>query len=83
LDLLSGGNGATLLPGPSGDVAGLADFVSDLVIKAGLETSLAALDVEKLRLPDLAGEAVKQWTSRFNPRKVEEAELLSLYQAAF
>ena len=83
LDLLSGGNGDTLLPGPGGDVAGLVDFVTNLVNHAGLETSLSALDVEKIRLPELAGEAAKQWTSRFNPRKVEEADLLALYEAAF
>ena len=83
LDLLSGGNGDTTLPGPGGDVSGLADFVTQLVSGAGLQTSLAALDVEKLRLEELAGEAAKQWTATFNPRKVGPAELLTLYQAAF
>src|SRR3954471_23323186 len=83
LDLLSGGNGDTTLPGPGGDVSGLVDFVSNLVANAGLKKSLAALDVEKPRLPELAADAAKQWTSRFNPRKVEEPELLALYQAAF
>jgi alcohol dehydrogenase class IV len=39
--------------------------------------------VERVRLPELASEAAKQWTSRFNPRKVEEADLLALYEAAF
>jgi hypothetical protein len=27
--------------------------------------------------------AATQWTATFNPRKVGEAELLSIYQAAF
>ena len=31
----------------------------------------------------MAAEAAKQWTAGFNPRRVEEGELLSLYQAAF
>lgn len=83
LDLLSGGNGDTTLPGPGRDVSGLADFITELVNRAGLETSLAPLDVEKARLEELAGEAAKQWTATFNPRKVGQAELLALYQAAF
>jgi alcohol dehydrogenase len=83
LDLLSGGNGDTTLPGPGEDVSGLADFVTQLVARAGLETSLAALDVERPRLEELATEAAKQWTATFNPRKVGAAELLTLYQAAF
>lgn len=83
LDLLSGGNGDTFLPGPGGDVGGLVEFISDLVTKAGLESSLSTLEVERIRLPELAREAAKQWTSRFNPRKVEEADLLALYEAAF
>ena len=37
----------------------------------------------RLAFGELASEAAKQWTSRFNPRKVELADLLSLYQAAF
>jgi alcohol dehydrogenase len=34
-------------------------------------------------LPLLAEEASQQWTGRFNPRPVGEAELLQLYEAAF
>ena len=33
-------------------------------------------------LPVLAEEAAQQWTGRFNPRPVAEADLLSLYEAA-
>jgi alcohol dehydrogenase len=83
LDLLAGGNGDTVLPGTGGDVSGLVGFIDELVAKAGLEKKLAALGVERARLPELAAEAAKQWTSRFNPRKVAEAELLALYEAAF
>ena len=64
-------------------MSGLVEFVTAMVTQAGLETTLAKLEVERQHLPELAAEAAKQWTSRFNPRKVEEGELLSLYQAAF
>ena len=33
-------------------------------------------------LPVLAEEASQQWTARFNPRPVTEAEILELYEAA-
>ena len=32
---------------------------------------------------ELAADAAKQWTGGFNPRKVGEAELLTLYEAAY
>ena len=38
---------------------------------------------ERQRLPELATEAAEQWTAGFNPRTVGEAELLSLYEAAY
>jgi alcohol dehydrogenase len=33
-------------------------------------------------LPLLAEEASQQWTARFNPRPVTEADMLRLYEAA-
>jgi alcohol dehydrogenase len=33
-------------------------------------------------LPVLAEEASQQWTARFNPRPVTDAEILELYAAA-
>ncbi len=44
---------------------------------------LSECGVEHNRLPELATEAATQWTGGFNPRKVGEAELLSLYEAAY
>jgi len=34
-------------------------------------------------LPLLSEEANQQWTARFNPRPVTDAELLTVYQAAW
>jgi alcohol dehydrogenase len=49
---------------------------------AGLPVSLAECGVSRSILPLLAEEANEQWTARFNPRPVAEAELLRLYEAA-
>jgi alcohol dehydrogenase len=82
LDLLSGcdSNGSVPRLGPG--VTGLADFVTALVAKAALATTLSELGVEESRLPELAAEAARQWTGTFNPRSVGEAELLALYRGA-
>jgi alcohol dehydrogenase len=61
----------------------LADMVSDLASRAALPGSLARAGVEREGLPELARLAAQQWTGGFNPRKVGEAELLQLYQAAY
>jgi alcohol dehydrogenase len=70
-------------PDPESGAAGLADYVTSLLEKAGLKTSLHALGVEREKLPDLAAHAAEQWTGRFNPREVGQAELLALYERAF
>lgn len=82
LDLLSGCDSNGSLPRPGEGVHGLADFITSLVAKAGLATKLSELGVEETRLDEFAGEAEKQWTGTFNPRPVNRADLLSLYQAA-
>jgi alcohol dehydrogenase len=48
-----------------------------------LKTNLRDLGVERQRLSDLATQAAEQWTGKFNPREVRQAELLSLYERAF
>ncbi len=60
----------------------LADRVTSLMKTAGLPTSLSECGISGGILPVLAEEANQQWTARFNPRPVAEAELLSLYEAA-
>jgi alcohol dehydrogenase len=61
---------------------GLARRVAEFLKLAGLPTSLAACGVSPGILPVLAEEANQQWTARFNPRPVTEAELLQVYEAA-
>ncbi len=60
----------------------LAGQVTELMSLAGLPRTLSACGVSAGILPVLAEEAAQQWTGRFNPRPVTEAELLQLYQAA-
>jgi alcohol dehydrogenase len=70
-------NGAA---GAAGEV--LARRLSELLRAANLPTTLSACGVSAGILPVLAEEAAQQWTGRFNPRPVGEADLLQLYQSA-
>ncbi len=49
----------------------------------GLAGSLRERGVEQSKLKILAGEAAKQWTAGFNPRKVSAMDFLKLYETAF
>ena len=80
LEASADGNG---MPKPSSGPVGLADFVAELVSKAGLATRLPDCQVEEAKLPELAAAAATQWTGTFNPREVKEPELLGLYRRAF
>jgi alcohol dehydrogenase len=60
----------------------LAQEITGLMKLGGLPTTLSACGVSGGILPVLAEEAAEQWTGRFNPRPVAEAELLGLYEAA-
>jgi alcohol dehydrogenase len=61
----------------------LADRVSELSTAAGLPKTLKECGVSDTILHLLAEEANQQWTARFNPRPVTEADILKLYQAAW
>lgn len=61
----------------------LADRVRQLTVAAGLPQSLKECGVSDTILPLLAEEANQQWTARFNPRPVTEADIHKLYQAAW
>ncbi|MEX2174135.1 MAG: iron-containing alcohol dehydrogenase [Pirellulaceae bacterium] len=76
-------NGHSSLPGLAGGIEGLADFVTKLLVLAGLATTLRPLGVDPLKLPQLASQAAKQWTASFNPQPAHEEDLLALYQQAF
>jgi alcohol dehydrogenase len=66
------------LDGPEG----LARRLTALLAAADLPTTLADCGVSRDILPLLAEEAAEQWTARFNPRPVTEADLVRLYEAA-
>lgn len=66
---------------PAADV--LADRVTALLSCAGLPKTLKECGVSETILHLLAEEANQQWTARFNPCPVTEADILKLYQAAW
>lgn len=61
----------------------LARRLTALLQAADLPTTLSDCGVSKGILPLLAEEAATQWTGKFNPRLVGEAELLGLYEIAW
>lgn len=61
----------------------LAALVEVFLRQSGLDQSLDQLKVEFERLPELATAAAGQWTGAFNPRPVDQATLLEIYQSAF
>ena len=61
----------------------IADLVRQFTRIAGLPTCLSACQVDGNQLPRLADEAAQQWTGTFNPRPVDVASLLQLYESAF
>jgi alcohol dehydrogenase len=63
--------------------ATLADRLEELAAAGGLPRRLRAAGVREADLPALAEDAAQQWTGRFNPRPLDAAGALELYQGAF
>jgi alcohol dehydrogenase len=82
-ELLESDGGCTVWPPPDAGAAGLADFVGALASRAGLAIRLAACGVEESRLPALAAQAAREWTTSFNPRPADAEALLAVYRRAF
>ncbi len=61
----------------------LHERVSELKAVAELPERLRDFEIQLEALPELAKEAAKQWTGRFNPRQVSEVELLELYELTY
>ena len=80
LECTAEGNG---FPTPTAGYRGLADFVADLLKRAGLMSQLREFEISQDKLEPLAADASQQWTASFNPRKVDQNELLALYKAAY
>jgi len=67
----------------AGSADALAARVTAMLSAAGLPLTLKECGVSESILPLLAEEANQQWTARFNPREVAEADILGLYRAAW
>ena len=61
----------------------LTDYVSAVLKQAGLKERLSDCGVQRERLGELAAAASTQWTGTFNPRKIDQTDLLRLYENAF
>lgn len=61
----------------------LAQFLHRIVLEAGLATNLDACGVDRDRIGQLAEDANKQWTAKFNPREVGIADFAAMYESAF
>jgi alcohol dehydrogenase len=61
----------------------LCQWMRQIFSRAGLPLSLAECGVERRSLRAMAREAATQWTGRFNPKPVGEADLLELYEGAY
>jgi alcohol dehydrogenase len=57
--------------------------LEELRARFGLPECLLDVGVEESHLPELAQEAARQWTARFNPRPVTSADFLDIYRAAW
>jgi alcohol dehydrogenase len=68
--------------GVAAAVQALAKRIDDLIATAGLPRRLADSGVKEADIPALAADAAGQWTGRFNPRPVGEAEFRTLYAQA-
>lgn len=61
----------------------LAKFITDIVKKCELPTSLEEIEIDPELIPVMAEEASKQWTGQFNPRPVDVPSLEEIYRCAF
>ena len=82
-ELLEAAAGLPGCPAAAGGGPALADYVSQLLESAGLQTRLSELPAERGQLASLAESAAKQWTGQFNPREVDAESLRGLYEAAW
>ncbi len=60
----------------------LARFVSDMLERLHMKSTLGALHVPESAVPDLARDAAIQWTGSFNPRPLAAADAVSIYREA-
>ncbi len=61
----------------------LVERLRKLADMGGLPRSLQEASVPESAIPRLVEDAVTQWPGRFNPRPLDKASALELYQAAY
>ena len=81
-DLLNFGRGGSRA-GSNEAAETLARRLEELATEAGLATNLRTAGVRREDLPLLAAEAATQWTGRYNPRPLDAAGALEVYECAF
>ncbi len=67
----------------SGHANNLSEHIAQFVQSAGLPSRLQQCRVEREALLELAQAAEQEWTGTFNPRPLQAADFLKLYEAAF
>jgi alcohol dehydrogenase len=67
---------------PDAAVQILQERIRAIMRLASLPTTLTSCGIASGILPLLAEEASRQWTARFNPRPVTEADILAIYESA-
>lgn len=82
-ELASGPELATVKGGLTTALEALLARLESLLNLAGFPRSLADCGVAPDQIKVLAGEAAKQWTANFNPRPIEVADFVGLYETAF
>lgn len=71
------------IPGTAGEPSeDLARRLEELRAAGGLPQRLESVGVPRSQLKELAKDAAEQWTARFNPRPVDDSDLLRIYELA-
>lgn len=66
-----------------GGSSALANRLDELIKAGDLTGKLSDAGIKQTDLPMLASEAAKQWTGSFNPRQVDVAGALEIYETAY
>jgi alcohol dehydrogenase len=82
-ELLAAGSTIDEMPVATTGADGLANFITNLVVAAGLHVNLDQSGVASGKIEALSEAASQQWTGTFNPRAVDQSSLHSIYQQAF
>ncbi len=71
---------SNITPSVESGSVGLAEFLTNLLTAAGLEACWRKCGVDSAAIPELADEAARQWTAKFNPRTITASDFVKIYQ---